>query len=215
MSATAHTPLWMLVRVAHETRPLHARADADRLAFLDVESDVEYRRLLARVYGFESAVGRAALRIAGLDPIVLGSRVHDTELADDLVALGAEPEHVRVLPTPTVSIQTAAQALGWSFVVERNALLSGLVRRHLAMRVPELARRATAYFQAGRSAGPRLRGFGELLAIHVEQELARPEDIVTAARQAFHAQHDWYTRVVRMRARPISQPVTVQLPRVA
>jgi heme oxygenase len=214
MIASMQGPLWMLVRVAHETRPLHARADGDRLAFFDVATDLEYRRLLARVHGFEAAVAEATVRVGGLDPHVLASRTHVDELAGDLVALGADPVGVRVLPRPTVFIQTPAQALGWLFVVERNTLLAGLIRRALAARIADVAHRAMTYFDACVPAGARLRAFGEVLAAHVEQELARPEDIVTATRQAFHAQHDWYARVVRMRSRPISQPVA-PLARVA
>ncbi len=195
-------PCWMLVRLGDETRQYHPRADADRLALMDVSSLDEYRELLVRVYGFEAAVELAVAEVPRIDLRAFGGRTRTSHLHDDLLALGIDAIDVAALPRYMPrAIHTPAQALGWSFVIERSSLLSGLIQRHLARRLP--AATASAYLSGnGHPPGERFRAFGDMLGAQVRAATATAEAIVEAAIEAFRAQHQWYTRRARARSVP-------------
>lgn len=192
-------PGWMLTRLARETRAHHAVADGDRLELMTATSLAEYRSQLLRIYGFEAAVERALPNLAGTQLQVTDHRERLARLRSDLVALGVNMDELEVLPRCTsVAVRSPAHAFGWLFVVERNALVAGLIRRYLASQLPELERTAVAYLDASIDhAGPRLRTLGDVLGLYARREPGAPEAIIAAARTAFQQQHHWYARVAR------------------
>jgi len=194
---------WVLARLGQDTRQLHVHADTDRLAVIDCPSDDAYRRYLARVHGFESAVVLAVAPVDGLAIAGAGAWLRLERLRQDLIALGV-PQPM-ALPHAGVHIKTSAQALGWLFVIERHVLLAGLVRRILEAQLPEVAH-ASRYFATHPEGGSRVRAFGDVLAECVRDGAAHPDAICSAAAYAFEMQHQWYARMSLLRARTASEP---------
>jgi heme oxygenase len=204
-------PGWMLTRLARETRALHAIADGDRLELMNATSLADYRSHLLRIYGFEAAVERALPNLAGTQLQVTHYRERLARLRNDLVALGMNMIELEVPPRSTsIAVRSPAHAFGWLFVVERNALVAGLIRRYLASQLPELERTAVAYLDASSDAGPRLRTLGDALGSYARREPGAPEAIIAAARVAFQQQHQWYARVARASLPPQAQAVVAQ-----
>jgi heme oxygenase len=188
-----------LVRIVKATRPLHAQADADRLAWMDIRSADELRRFLERVYGFEHAVELDAISLVPYARLVSGLRLRMKSLRADLAQLGVhDPVTLpRVLPHVT----TPARALGWLLVAERHVLLARLIHRVLSDR-PSLAA-ASTYLTTHANGGEQFRAFGEALG-----DIARRDsldEVEAAAREAFAAQHRWYARPAP-RARSLTEP---------
>ncbi|MDB4962747.1 MAG: hypothetical protein JWP01_2746 [Myxococcales bacterium] len=190
----------MLLRVALETRSHHAAADADRLGILQEPSAARCRGLLGRIFGFEAPVEAAIAHTPGIDPAVLRGRNRMSLLARDLVALGMTAGEIVELPRLHLPsrFSTATRALGWLYVVERSALVHGLVLRHLVSQLPSTMTGARAYLAAYEgSAGERLRTLGLALG-EVARDAGAADAIVEGAKEAFHAQHRWLT-VLRAR----------------
>lgn len=192
----------MLVRVALETRTHHAAADEDRLTALDVETVDTYRAFLTRIYGIEVEVEAALAKVTDLDAAFVRDRAKAARLQQDLVVLGMTPDDIIPLPkVSTITIRSAAQALGWMFVLERHALLSGLIRRHVVRALGDDILPATSYLAAyGDTPGARFRAFGAALCAYAHTHA--PASIVLAANEAFRAQRQWYAThaVTRTRA---------------
>src|SRR6267154_604491 len=132
---------WTIARLEEEARSHHRDADADRLAPLATPTSVAgYVSYLARILGFEEPVERAVAQLPELALLVdrpLCDRA--SWLARDLKALGLDARRIAALPrcpTSAVRVATVPDAFGWIYVIERNAPLHGIVRRHLARRMP-------------------------------------------------------------------------------
>lgn len=191
-----------LARLGSLTATYHSTADAQRLAVLDVASAAQYRAFLERVYGFESAVELCASSLPLVADAASGARARIGRLHQDLLALGLTEVYIASLPHALVVGRTAAEALGYLFVVERHTLLAGLIRRSLQPRLDAFLR-ARAYFDAHTDGGKHLREFGEALTGSLTRKEARPDAILAAARRAFDTQQHWYARTNR-RPRRIS-----------
>jgi heme oxygenase len=188
----ASAPPWMLLRLALETGAHHGKADEDRLAAMSVPSRDEYRRFLARIYGFEQPVERAVAVVLGeaSDVARIHSRSH--HLRDDLLRLGLTAHRVDILPTCAPTIRTTTEAFGWMFVLVRHSLVAGLVRRELVRRLGDSIAGGTSYLDASSDkAGARLRAFGELVSATATK--SSPTAIIAAAQEAFRAQRQWYS----------------------
>lgn len=201
---SAQQPSWMLVRLALETRTHHAQADADRLVLLEEAQPDRYRAYLCAVFGFESRYEEALVRTPGVDPQLVRTRMKTERLCSDLNALGLTATEIAALPrcqsVPSV-FRNAAQALGWMFVVERNTLVHGLLRRHLASRIPDMYR-SCSYLQAyGDTPGAKYRELGDALAL-LARGPSTPNQMVCAANEAFRAQRNWFTSWRQEHARP-------------
>jgi heme oxygenase len=181
----------MLGRLDEETRALHTDADEDRLALLEIRDVRCYRDRLVRIYGFEAPVEAGFLMTAELGAeIDLRDRTKHRLLKYDLNALGVA-ETAR-LPRCTVPLfGSAAEALGWMYVIDRNALVHGVIRRQLAER-QVLGPSHACYLSAHEmQAGARWRELGAILdraAGHADIA----DRIVASARLAFRRQHQWY-----------------------
>ena len=184
----------MLVRLALETSVQHAQADEDRLAALSIRTREAYRAFLARVYGFEVAVEHALARLEDLDPLIIRSGMRTVRLQDDLAALGMTAEQAAALPlSPHIHLRSWSQAFGWLFVLERQTLLSGLIRRHLMRSIGKDIEPAATYLASyGDTPGARFRAFG--IAVSAYAARNTPGPIVRAANEAFRAQRHWYSQ---------------------
>lgn len=193
LTAALH-PSWMLVRLELETRAHTAGADADRLTLLDDASPTRYRQYLCRTLGFEAAFEDKLARMHDLDPQIQKLRGMTGRLRADLRALGMTDPQIDSLPRCTVPLQkTAPQALGWIYVLERNSLVHGLIRRHLATRLPREVTVATTYLAMhDGKPGTRYRELGVVLDHVARSSPYAPGAIVSAAHEAFRLQRQWY-----------------------
>jgi heme oxygenase len=183
------SPPWMLVRLGLETAVHHGPADEDRLAALDIKSVADYRAFLIRVYGFESALEAAVTRVRGIDQALCRGRT--SRLRRDLIALGVKAEDVARVPKAALQIRTVPEAIGWLFVLERQALLAGQLQRQLLRVLGDAIKSATLYLAAcGDCPGARLRVFGEAAGYYAQSY--PPRMIVAGAQEAFRAQRQWY-----------------------
>jgi heme oxygenase len=183
----------MLVRLALETRAHHGAADADRLALLDAPTPAGYRSFLESVYAFETRYERALIQTPHLEPRIIRSCTRTHLLRNDLRALGATEETLAALPIPVIPpFRSEAQALGWAYVVERNTLLHGLLRRHLWRVLPRDISRGGSYLAALSSPGTHYRELG--LEIDDAAKRTNPSVIVDAATEAFAGQRLWFAQ---------------------
>lgn len=189
-------PSWILIRLALETRSHHGVADAQRLALLEGATSASYQDFLGVVLGFESAYERALVVAPGIHPKLLRQRVKSSRIRHDLLALGTSEADLDALPTCVTPVfRTAAEALGWVYVVERNTLLHGLLRRHLASVLPDPIERASSYLAAyGDNPGEHYRELATALE-EAARKAITPGEIVTAAHAAFEAQRLWFGQV--------------------
>jgi heme oxygenase len=198
----------MLLRLALETSAHHSTADEDRLSALSIETVGDYRLFLSRVFGFESVVEQLVVRHCVQKAPWIERRIRSFRLRADLRALGISDSDIRALPlATTLQIPSPAHALGWMFVLERQHLVSGLLRRHVQRALGAEAEYALRYLDAvGDTPGTAFRTFGDELG-----QLARehpPMKIVAGGTEAFRAQRQWYSAMApRSRATSVSGDV--------
>jgi heme oxygenase len=193
----------MLVRLGLETAQHHGPADEDRLAALSITSIAEYRAFLVRVYGFEVPVEDAIHKLRHLELRFVRERARSALLKADLLALGLSETQLAETPRSTaISIRTLADALGWVFVLERQTLLAGLVRRQLQQMLGP--KTPIAYLGAYDTPGARLRELGTRLGnlAHAHSPVA----IVEAANAAFRVQRQWYRQKEPVRPDIVETP---------
>jgi heme oxygenase len=146
------------------------------------------------VYAFEAAVALCVSTIAGMTDALAGARARIGRLRADLVALGLSEIDIAALPRAAVDVRTTSDGFGWAFVVERQILLAGLIRRFLASQLREAFSRARSYFDTHADGGARFREFGTALNESLMRSATRPDEILAAARRGFEAQFHWYAR---------------------
>lgn len=182
----------MLLRLGLETAAYQGPADEDRLRALGVTTVEAYRALLVRILGFESSVERIVLRMKELDQTFIEDRLRSMYLREDLRAIGVSDVDIgAVTSSAAVSIDSPAHALGWLFVLERQMLVSGLIRRHMQHVLGPAVSNAIRYWSAyGDRPGTRFRAFAEGLSQHARR--LAPKLIVHGAIDAFRNQRQWY-----------------------
>lgn len=181
---------WMLALLAHETRS-QAAGDTSRLSLLaGAVTAARYRSFLGQVYCFEAPIESAIARTADLDLRPLEAHLKVPHLEADLEALGIRTRPVGA--PSTLGFESAADALGWLYVLQRNTLLHGQLHRHLERRLPAEARLAGRYLSALEgTAGAQLRALGAMLDATARQ--TRTADrIVAAAKEAWRCQRQWF-----------------------
>lgn len=182
----------MLSRLKRETQSLHHAANADRLQ--PIPDATSYARFLERIWGFEAPVEAAFARTPGLGEIVdLRGRAQIKLLRADLAAVGMRmPSSLPCCRNiPALSI---AEALGWMYGVDYNAVHHAQVKRQLEKRMPHVMLSASSYLSGGeRGALPRQLELGIAL-----DEFARDavlvDRIVEGAKTAFKFQRQWYAQ---------------------
>jgi len=154
-----------------------------------------YLMFLIRCYGFEAPLESALKLTPVLERILdLRERMKAGLIASDLLALGVRPAEIAELPQclaiPT-SFRGVPEALGWMYVAERATLAFGVIRHHLATRLPKELAAASSYLTCYEGiVGSRWKQFGSVL----EEQAVLPgvEDrIIAAATDALRCQRSW------------------------
>jgi heme oxygenase len=194
MLTAGQHPSWMLVRLELETRAHTAGADSDRLVLLDDTTPSRYRQFLCRTLGFEESFEDRLARMHDLDPQIERLRCLTGRLRADLRAIGVtdpQIEHVQRCSIPM--LKSAPQAMGWIYVLERNSLIHGLIRRHIGARMPREYSVASSYLAVhDGKPGTRYRELGTVLDAVARTSPYAPGAIVQAAHEAFRLQRLWY-----------------------
>ncbi|HET9621929.1 MAG TPA: biliverdin-producing heme oxygenase [Kofleriaceae bacterium] len=197
-----------LIQLNIATRPHHAAADQPWLDLMAPRVErARYRALLLKVYGFEAPLDsgfRYTPELASL--IDLRGRTRTGLLAQDLMRLGLTASQMAQLPQRFTTFATAAEALGWMYVIERATLLHSSVRRHLMVRCPDLAP-ATSYLDAYN--GVTSLRWAELGAAfdsiaHTPSVLRQ---ILNAANVGFRAMRDWFHELAMERGSRLKHSV--------
>lgn len=185
----------MLLRLALETSTHHAAADEDRLSALSIGTVADYQCFLTRVFGFESVVEHLVVRLCAHQAPWSERRMRSFRLRADLRALGMTDHDIAALPVATsLQIPSPAHALGWMYVLERQHMVSGQLRRQIQHTVGGAVEHALRYFDTARDTpGAGFRAFGDELG-----QLSRlsrdfpPAKMCAGAIEAFRAQRQWY-----------------------
>jgi heme oxygenase len=189
---------WMLTRLKRNAQSEHVAANIDRLSLLHVEpSSSSYRDFLVKIYGFEAPVEAALVTTPGIEAVLdLQARSHMRMLRSDLADLGVSNPADLPICRSVPRFATLAEALGWTYVVEHNALLHGQVRRHIEKRIGALR---DSYLLAGeRNGSPRMQELGMVLDRFArEPETAR--QVVEAVKAAFRRQRQWFSQAANPR----------------
>jgi heme oxygenase len=196
ISWAAVQPSHTLRRLDLETRPLHGAADAAwRELLVDDVSETEYAAQLARVYGFEGPLEAAFAYTPRISPVIdVRRRMRSGFIAQDLLALGVQPQQIANLPAVAVApFATVIDALGWMYVVERATPIHNRVREHVLGHLPR-ATRATTYLSAYEtSIGSRWLELGAALD-HVARDSEVVERLIVAAFDGLRCANEWYQR---------------------
>ena len=186
-------PSWMLSRLNRETQSLHQTANADRVQ--PIPDQDSYVRYLERIWGFEAPVEAALARTPGLREVIdLRGRTQIKLLRADLASLGMRMPSS--LPCcRNIPVLAIADALGWMYAVEHNALHHGQVRKQLEKRIPYVVASAGSYLTGGeRSAAVRLSELGIALDA-LARDSTLVDRIVQAAKLAFTFQRQWFRQL--------------------
>lgn len=185
----------MLLRLQRETHIHEGAADEDRLQLLAAVSPERYAAFLCRIWGFEAPLEAVFARTSGLADVVdLRGRTQIKLLRADLAALGVTSPST--LPCcRTIPNLHLADALGWMYAIEHNALLHGQLRRHLEKRLPKQLASAGSYLAGGeRTVTSRRVELGLALdKTAITSDIAK--QIGEAARVAFQHQRQWFRAV--------------------
>jgi heme oxygenase len=203
VSVNLLSPSWMMIRLALETKSHHAAADADRLALLEDATPERYRTFLKSVYCFETRYESALVRAPDVDPRLIRARSKAHHLRDDLYALGVHEDDLAAMQPVIPPFRSEAEALGWVYVVERNTLLHGLLRRALWRAMPTTIDRAGSYLGAyGNAPGSHYRDLGADLDGAARRAI--PSQMIEAANAAFACQRLWFARAQQAKRRVAS-----------
>jgi heme oxygenase len=182
-----------LIQLNIATRPHHVDADQPWIDLMSQRVErSQYLAQLIKVYGFEAPLDSAFRYTPGLASLIdLRGRTRTGLLAHDLMRLGVTASQIAQLPQRFLTFGSAAEALGWMYVVERASLVHGNVRRHLALRLPELAC-ATSYLDA--YDGVTSLRWSELGAAFdaIAHVPAVTRQIIRAASEGLRAMCDWF-----------------------
>jgi heme oxygenase len=177
-----------------DTRDLQVAVDARWLDLMSgsVTRD-HYRRHLACTYGFEAPFESALAYTPNLLVPDRRERTRSGLIAQDLLALGMSAPNITKLPQcdGIGTFSSAAEALGWKYVLERPTQLHSAIKRNLLGRFPEMTD-ALSYLSATDGvAGARWQQLGMILD-DVAARLNAAAAIIAAARTAFARMGAWY-----------------------
>lgn len=186
-----------LIQLNIATRPHHGEADQPWLDLMGPGVDrAHYLALLLLVYGFEAPLDSAFRYTPNLSSLVdLRSRTRTGLLAQDLMRLGMTASQIAQLPQRFMTFSSAAEALGWMYVVERATLVQGSARRHLLQRHPDLVN-ATTYLEAYDGiTSLRWSELGSAFdAVTTAPSVTR--QLIRAATDGFRAMRDWFHAMI-------------------
>jgi heme oxygenase len=188
----------LLDRLNEETRELQAEHDAEIHRLLGPIGIEQYRKFLARTYGFVRPLERTLVRTPNLNRYLDLRRLRKSELLrQDLDALGMKPEEITALSqcTGIPWFEEVQEALGWAYLVERSTLVYPNLFRHLATIMPGEVAFASSYLKCYFGAvGEMWRSFGDGLDAAVGDPLDA-DTIVESARSCFRAYKRWRSQL--------------------
>lgn len=183
----------ILERLRYETWHLHQALENDLPVMRPALQWADYRRLLARFYGFYMPVEEVLARVPDL-----GSTLPDwpqrrkiDSLAKDLRALGATPQEIAELPlcVHLPAISGVEEALGTLYVLEGSTLGGQIIGRHLQATLHIGPDNGASFFRSYRDrVAPMWKTFQEVLR---SREPAGHERMINAAGHTFESIHRW------------------------
>ena len=181
----------LLERLKIETRPAHDRIEAAIDLDRRIASRDAYRDLLIRFYGFHKAWESDAAEVAH-DRTFFRNRCKTELLAQDLAALGLEPDEIEALPQcrPLMPLRAPEAVLGSMYVVEGSTLGGTIIAREVERRLGLTPETGCAYFRSyGRETAAMWKSFGAVL---LEASSPEADDVIVAsAQRTFDIMHDW------------------------
>lgn len=188
------TPVRLIDLLNLETADLHPAVDN---ALLGAEVTPRgYQRYLARTYGFVAPIERSITTTPSIERYVDLRRFNKEDLLRrDLLALHYTPHQIESLPQCSVPLfNTAAEALGWAYFVERSTLDHSAAFRHVASCIPGDVAFASSYLKCYfGSVGDMWRSFGESLDLIASEGEELRQEVLDAARAAFRSYQRWQT----------------------
>lgn len=190
---------FMLARLDEETRAQQVDADGEtELLFRADAQPAHYLLFLTRTYGFVAPLECALDATPDCDRMIgLRERAKARHIAADLLALGLRPAALADMPLclTVPQFRGVAEALGWLYVVERQTLMHGMLRRHLATCLPRQAADATAFLAAYDGvSGQRWRDLGAVLDTVASPSYAIADRVIESAVAAYQCMHRWSAR---------------------
>jgi heme oxygenase len=181
-------------RLQAETEGFHPDADDDILCLLGAVVPDDYKRFLTRTYGFVQPLEHAIARTPDLVMHADLRRFHKHQLLQrDLEGFRMRSEDIERSPRCSIPrFDSAEQALGWAYVIERSTLSHGNLFRHLASAMPGDMIYTSSYLKCYSGAvGENWREFADTL----DAIATRPDSIrwlIDGAKAAFHVHRAWH-----------------------
>jgi heme oxygenase len=179
----------LIDRLNDETAEFHAEVD-NELVSRPVNAR-RYQHYLVRTYGFVAPIERSISTTPDIENFVDLRRFNKEELLRrDLLALHYTTHQIDTLPQCTVPLfETAAEALGWAYFVERSTLAHSATFRYVASCIPGEVAFASSYLKCYFGAvGEMWRGFGDALEL---ANNTNAKAVIVAARAAFTLYQRW------------------------
>jgi len=183
----------ILERVRYETRHLHKTLE-NELPIMRADLQLsDYRRLLARFYGFYVPVEDALAGVLDLEFVLPDwpQRRKIDSLMKDLRALGFTPQEIAELPlcVQLPAIPGVEEALGCLYVLEGSTLGGQIIGRHLQATLHIGLDNGASFFRSyGDRVGTMWKTFQEAL---LSRESEDHERMINAAIQTFESIHRW------------------------
>ena len=183
----------ILERLRYATRHLHKTLEND-LPVMRADLQLsDYRRLLARFYGFYMPVEDALARVRDLEFVLPDwpQRRKIDSLVKDLRAVDFTPQEIAEL---SLCVQLPAllgleEALGCLYVLEGSTLGGQIIGRHLQATLHIGLDNGSSFFRSyGDRVGPMWKTFQEAL---LSREFEDHERMINAATQTFESIHRW------------------------
>lgn len=190
-----HKPSGVLKRLRLETRDCHAALER-RLPLLDpAMSQVAYRDVVGRFYGFYAPMEARLLTFAGWDECDFDyeGRYKTQRLAQDFVALGDVPDGVNALPLcqDLPALGSTAQLMGCLYVMEGATLGGQVIMRHLRANLGVTPDSGGAFFAGyGSETGTRWKAFCVRLNAFA-QAVDAQDALIASANQTFVSLRRW------------------------
>ena len=196
----------ILERLRDETQHLHKALENDLPVMRADLQLTDYRRLLARFYGFYVPVDAALARVPGLESILPDwpQRRKIDSLVKDLGALGCMSHEIADLPlcVQLPAIPGVTEALGCLYVLEGSTLGGQIIGRHLEAALHLGIDNGASFFRSyGDRVGPMWKTFQEVLR---SRDPAEHERLIDAASETFQSIHGWLKEDAVTMASPAS-----------
>lgn len=176
-------------RLNQETGVHHAEVDNELV--VHPISARAYQRYLARTYGFVAPLERSVTTTTDIEHFVDLRRFGKQDLLRrDLLALHYSNAQIDALPQCSVPLfNTAPEALGWAYFIERSTLAHGAAFRAVATQIPGEVAFASSYLKCYFGAvGDMWRAFAETLDRVSDRDASV---VIDAARNAFRFYRSW------------------------